>query len=50
MEKLYSFEGDEWRLLGGLGDDAVAGGESGCNLALRPRYGWAPRGERAVAQ
>ena len=24
--------------------------ESGCNLALTPRYGWAPRGERAVAQ
>ena len=23
--------------------------ESGCNLALTPRYGWAPRGERAVA-
>src|SRR5690348_12710904 len=24
--------------------------ESGSNLALTPRYGWAPRGERAVAQ
>jgi transposase len=24
--------------------------ESGCNLARTPRYGWAPRGERAVAQ
>jgi DDE superfamily endonuclease len=24
--------------------------ESGCNLALTPRYGWAPRGERALAQ
>ena len=24
--------------------------ESGCNLALTPRYGWAPRGERATAQ
>ena len=24
--------------------------ESGCNLALTPRYGWAPRGERPVAQ
>ena len=24
--------------------------ESGCNLALTPRYGWAPCGERAVAQ
>jgi transposase len=24
--------------------------ESGCNLALTPLYGWAPRGERAVAQ
>jgi hypothetical protein len=23
---------------------------SGCNLALTPLYGWAPRGERAVAQ
>jgi transposase len=24
--------------------------ESGCNLALTPLYGWAPRGERAQAQ
>jgi DDE superfamily endonuclease len=24
--------------------------ESGCNLAFTPLYGWAPRGERAVAQ
>jgi transposase len=24
--------------------------ESGCNLALTPLYGWAPRGERALAQ
>jgi transposase len=24
--------------------------ESGCNLALTPLYGWAPRGQRALAQ
>jgi transposase len=31
-------------------DTLVFVDESGCNLALTPRYGWAPRGERAVAQ